>query len=205
MDRKLTAEQAKHVVVGAMTTRCSHKGSLIQLFVAACQRGGGQRERNGLWRKSGSRCCFNDLQLTPHRLDGVVLADQEMWWFGRSVVIYYWCWWRQEYKSFWGNSCTGNCHQLPPTPMYTNDVSSLLMITHMLWHHYFMQLPLPSHSPLALMTSDANPKVLIVVQVSIDVSLVLSKLRLPLQSPKMTLEMTTPMYWTRWNMKDEKI
>ena len=89
--------------------------------------------------------------------------------------------------------------------MYTNDVSSLLMITHMLWHHYFMQLPLSSHSPLALMTSDANPKVLIVVQVSSDVSLVLSKLRLPLQSTKMTLEMTTPMYWTRWNMKDEKI
>ena len=52
------------------------------------------------------------------------------------------------------NSRTGNQPQLPP--MHNNHVSSLLMITHMLWHHHFMQLPLPSHSPLALIvTSDS--------------------------------------------------
>eukprot|EP00956_Cyclotella_meneghiniana_P008611 scaffold11742_cov32-Cyclotella_meneghiniana.AAC.1 len=48
-------------------------------------------------------------------------------------------------------------------------------------------------------------QVLIVVQVSSGVSLVLSKLLLPPQSPKMALEMTTLMYWTRWNVKRERI
>eukprot|EP00956_Cyclotella_meneghiniana_P017726 scaffold29126_cov67-Cyclotella_meneghiniana.AAC.6 len=68
-----------------------------------------------------------------------------------------------------------------------------------------MRLPLPSHSALALVTSDADRQFLIVVQVSSDVSLVLSKLLLPPQSPKMALEMTTLMYWTRWNVKRERI
>ena len=89
-------------------------------------------------------------------------------------------------------------------PMHNNDVSPLLMITLMLWHNYFMQLPLPSHSPLARVTSDADRQVLIIVQVFSVVSLVLSKL-LPPQSPKMALEMTTLMYWTRWNVKRERI
>ena len=90
-------------------------------------------------------------------------------------------------------------------PMHNNDVSPLLMITLMLWHNYFMQLPLPSHSPLALIvTSDADRQALIIVQVFSVVSLVLSKL-LPPQSPKMALEMTTLMYWTRWNVKRERI
>eukprot|EP00956_Cyclotella_meneghiniana_P015680 scaffold24242_cov23-Cyclotella_meneghiniana.AAC.1 len=84
--------------------------------------------------------------------------------------------------------------------MHNNDVSSLLMITHMLWHHHFMQLPLPSHSPLGLVTSNADRQVLIIVQVSSVISLVLSKLLLPPQSPKMALEMTRLMYWTRWNV-----
>ena len=78
------------------------------------------------------------------------------------------------------------------------------MITLMLWHNYFMQLPLPSHYPLARVTSDADRQVLIIVQVFSVVSLVLSKL-LPPQSPKMALEMTTLMYWTRWNVKRERI
>eukprot|EP00956_Cyclotella_meneghiniana_P008220 scaffold10946_cov104-Cyclotella_meneghiniana.AAC.2 len=73
--------------------------------------------------------------------------------------------------------------------MHNNDV-----IINM-WQHHFMRLPHPSHSALALVTSDADRQFLIVVlvQVSIDVSLVLSKLLLLPQSPKMALEMTTLM------------
>ena len=89
--------------------------------------------------------------------------------------------------------------------MHNNGVSSILMITHMMWHHHFMRLPLPFHSALALVTSDADRQFLIVVQVSSNVSLVLSKLLLPPQSPKMALEMTTLMYWTRSNVKRERI
>ena len=55
---------------------------------------------------------------------------------------------------------------------------ALLMITHMLWHHQVMQLPLPSHSPLSLVTSATDRKVLVVIKMPSIISLVLSKLLL---------------------------
>jgi hypothetical protein len=95
----------------------------------------------------------------------------------------------------------GSTHQLPPT--HNNNMSSLPMLTQVLWHHQVSTTPIA-----ALVTSNTDHQLRVVLQVPNVVPLVLSKLLLLLQTPKTTLGMTTlrttlipKMYSRRWNVR----